>query len=95
MRWWGSNLRQCIILNLGSVRMFDLSPQYLFRLLQLDYCCHKLANVALVYSCGKDVSFGFDIDGLKRFNVIWGCLRKRNHRCMGNISPTPHNPTMK
>ena len=39
--------------------------------------------------------YGFDIYGLDRFNVIWDCFRRRHHRCIGYIFPTPHSPAMK
>ena len=39
--------------------------------------------------------FRFDISGLNRFNVIRDCLRRRNHRYIGNIFLTPQSPTMK
>ena len=42
-----------------------------------------------------DESFGFDLAGLNRFNVIWVCLRRRQHWCIGNIFPTPHSHAMK
>ena len=40
-------------------------------------------------------SFGFDIAVLKRFNVIWACLRRLHHRCIENIFPTLQGPVMK
>ena len=40
-------------------------------------------------------SFRFYLSVLNRFRVIWDCLRRRNHRCIGEMFPTPHSPRMK
>ena len=40
-------------------------------------------------------SFGYYLAGHNRLNVIWDYFRRRHHRRISNIFPTPHIPTMK
>ena len=37
----------------------------------------------------------FDIAGLNRFNMIWACVIRHHHRCIGENFPRPHSPEMK